>query len=126
MIWSPHTIGDDHPCPGTSVFHATLIVVDHRVGTVSIAVTARPDGPRNCGHVASTGRGSRGMNVVIRNISAAVRVTRTAAVYTVGGIGIARRLAQSGGRASSLATALLSGVLNPRYASASRCGRCGF
>src|SRR5262245_6779404 len=26
---SPQTIGDDHPCPGTSIFQRTFSVVDH-------------------------------------------------------------------------------------------------
>jgi hypothetical protein len=72
MIWSPQTIGDDHPRPGTSARHATFIVVDHVVGSVSIDETARPDGPRNCGHAVSPDDGAAGMNAVTnRTMSAA-------------------------------------------------------
>ena len=64
ITWSPQTIGDDHPRPGTSAFHATLIVVDHFVGSVATAEIARPDGPRNCGHAVSGGAGAAGTKVV--------------------------------------------------------------
>src|SRR5258708_36348756 len=60
MTWSPQTIGEDHPRPGTSAFDDTLIVVDHFVGRVSTGETARPAGPRNCGHVVSAGTGAPG------------------------------------------------------------------
>jgi hypothetical protein len=59
ITWSPQTIGDDQPRPATSAFQATLIVVDHFVGSDSIAETARPPGPRNCGHVVSAGAGTK-------------------------------------------------------------------
>src|SRR5436189_1068428 len=64
-IWSPHTIGDDHARPGISAAHATLIVVDHFVGSVATGETARPDGPRNCGQVLS-GAGA-GTSVVTKS-----------------------------------------------------------
>src|SRR6476469_283029 len=64
ITWSPHTIGDDQPRPGTSAFHDTLIVADHFVGSVSIAETPRPECPRNCGHVVSTGAGASGTSLV--------------------------------------------------------------
>src|SRR6187549_1367893 len=46
----PTTIGDDQPCPGTSIDHFTCSVFDHVVG--SAASGARPfiAGPRNPGH----------------------------------------------------------------------------
>ena len=62
ITWSPQTIGDDHPRPGTSAFQETLIVVDHFVGSVATEEMARPDGPRNCGHAVS-GAGAAGTNV---------------------------------------------------------------
>src|SRR6187455_535869 len=63
--WSPQTIGDDHARPGISAAHATLIVVDHFVGSVATGETARPDGPRNCGQVLS-GAGAAGTSVVTK------------------------------------------------------------
>src|SRR5713101_679022 len=74
MTWSPQTIGEDQPRPGTSTFQATLIVVDHFVGSVAMAETARPDGPRNCGHVVS-GDGAAVTRPVTNRISAARMVT---------------------------------------------------
>src|SRR5215471_6564187 len=78
--WSPQTIGDDQPRPGTSAFHATLIVVDHVFGSESIVDTPRPAWPRNCGHVASAGTGGAGTSAVTKNTMASAM--RTAAVYT--------------------------------------------
>src|SRR4051795_12350125 len=76
---SPQTIGDDQPRPGTSAFHATLVVVDHVVGTLSIADTARPACPRNCGHVLSRGTGAV-TSAVTNAISA--RIACMPRVYT--------------------------------------------
>src|SRR5260221_5612198 len=75
VTWSPHTIGEDQPRPGTSTFHATLIVVDHVVGSVAMADTARPDGPRNCGHVVSGGEGTAATTPVTKRITGTARVT---------------------------------------------------
>ena len=36
---SPQTIGDDHPCPCTSTFHRTFVVVDHVSGTDALSAT---------------------------------------------------------------------------------------
>src|SRR4029077_13643974 len=80
ITWSPQTIGDDQPRPGTSARQPTLIVVDHLTGSVSIADTARPDGPRNCGQVRSGGAGAAGTDAVTTSSSESRR--RTAAVYT--------------------------------------------
>src|SRR3954454_8136458 len=82
IIWSPQTIGEDQPRPGTSARHPTLIVVDHLSGRPSIAETARPAGPRNCGQVRSAGAGAAGMNAVTKNNTAAVRIARTAAIVS--------------------------------------------
>ena len=71
-----HTIGEDHPRPGTSVFHAMLIVVDHVDGSVSIADIARPAGPRNCGQVVSGATGASGTKVVMNRTTATKRFTR--------------------------------------------------
>src|SRR6187551_3083520 len=86
ITWSPHTIGDDQPRPAISARHATLIVVDHLVGSVATDDTARPAGPRNCGQVASTGSGA-GTNAVTNTVSTEPKrryiggsVTRTTAV----------------------------------------------
>src|SRR6187397_430532 len=80
ITWSPQTIGEDQPRPGTSAFQPTLMVVDHFVGSVSIAEIARPDGPRNCGQVRSGGAGASGTSVVMNSSSG--RRNRTAEVYT--------------------------------------------
>src|SRR5260221_13120314 len=45
----PTTTGDDHPCPGTSIFHATFFVVLHSVGTPVEVDNPCPVGPRNWG-----------------------------------------------------------------------------
>src|SRR5215471_17583554 len=74
-IWLPQTIGDDQPRPGTSAFHATLIVVDQVVGSVSIAEIARPAGPRNCGQTVSGGAGAVMRGVTRSSAAAAVRRT---------------------------------------------------
>ncbi len=73
-------MGEDQPRPGTSAFQATLIVVDHFVGSVAIADTARPDGPRNCGQVVSGGAGT-GTKLVTRRTRTAT-MTCTPESYT--------------------------------------------
>src|SRR3954470_20457395 len=81
--WSPHTIGDDQPRPGTSAFHTTFVVVDHVVGSVSMAETARPACPRNCGHVVSVGAGPA-ESIAASPVAARSKdgsITRTTAVY---------------------------------------------
>src|SRR6185436_4907571 len=77
--WLPQTIGDDQPRPGTSAFQATLIVVDHFVGSVSTADTARPWWPRNCGQVVSTGADGPGTSVV--TASRSTSAVRTGQYY---------------------------------------------
>src|SRR3954466_9547956 len=89
ITWSPQTIGEDQPRPGTSALHPTLMVVDHLSGRLSIAETARPAGPRNCGHVRSAGAGATGTNAVTKNNRAAVKIARTVAIV---------RLMKSGNR----------------------------
>src|SRR6185436_6848967 len=83
ITWSPQTIGDDQPRPGTSARHATLIVVDHFVGSVSIDETARPAGPRNCGHTRSGGAGAAGTSVVMKS-SSVERMALTGAIVPRG------------------------------------------
>jgi hypothetical protein len=53
-----------------------LIVVDHFVGSVPTAEIARPDGPRNCGHVESGGAGAARTDVVMNNTRARGADTR--------------------------------------------------
>src|SRR5437899_1528403 len=77
--WLSQTIGDDQPRPGTSVFHATFIVVDHVVGSVSIVETALPAGPRNCGHTVSGGAGA--VTSAVTNNGATNNGTRTRGSY---------------------------------------------
>ena len=45
--------GDDHPRPGTSIFHEICVVASHASGTFSAAEIPCAVGPRNCGHSAS-------------------------------------------------------------------------
>src|SRR5687767_14255324 len=47
---SPQAIGDDHPCPGITVFHATFSVVLQFSGRPAASDTPVEPGPRNCGH----------------------------------------------------------------------------
>src|SRR5262245_35059055 len=44
---SPHTTGDDHPRPGTSVFQTTFFVVSQVFGK-SLPSETPAEGPRNC------------------------------------------------------------------------------
>src|SRR6187549_24844 len=85
--WSPQTIGDDHARPGISAVHATLIVVDHFVGSVASDDTARPAGPRNCGHVASAGTGAAATRGVTKNRRTGIRI-RTGGILHDRGLGV--------------------------------------
>src|SRR5215813_9724847 len=67
ITWSPQTIGDDQPRPGTFTFHATFFVVDQLVGMFLMPDTPRPSGPRNWGQVVSAGTGLRGAMPAARN-----------------------------------------------------------
>jgi hypothetical protein len=46
---SPHTMGDDHPVPGSLIFQRTFFPGPHSVGSFVSAVRLVPLGPRNCG-----------------------------------------------------------------------------
>src|SRR5262245_23801224 len=45
----PHTIGEDHPRPGTSATQATFSLGDQDVGVFVSRETPAASGPRNCG-----------------------------------------------------------------------------
>jgi hypothetical protein len=53
---SSHTIGDDHPCPGIGVFHATFFSGDHSAGTFASDETPCPVGPRKRGQFSALAR----------------------------------------------------------------------
>ena len=50
---SPHTIGDDQPCPGTATFQRMFSVVDHFSGMPAPGAMPLMSWPRNPGHVSS-------------------------------------------------------------------------
>ena len=52
-MWSPQTTGEDHPRPGTVVFHATFSVVLHVSGRPEASTSPEECGPRNCGQLSS-------------------------------------------------------------------------
>jgi hypothetical protein len=45
----PETAGDDHPRPGTGIFHATFFDSLHSIGSPRSGDCPWPPGPRNCG-----------------------------------------------------------------------------
>src|SRR5579863_8147755 len=44
--WFSQMIGDERPCPGTSAFHLTFLVVLHSVGGEALGAVPFPVGPR--------------------------------------------------------------------------------
>ena len=50
---SSQTTGDDQPCPGIGVFHATFFSSDHSVGTFGSEEMPCPVGPRNRGQFSA-------------------------------------------------------------------------
>ncbi len=56
-ILPPHTIGEDHPVPGTSVFQMTFSVCDHLSGSAGSSTTPVDPGPRNCGQLSPASSG---------------------------------------------------------------------
>jgi hypothetical protein len=47
-ILSPHTIGDDDPRPGISIFHRMFFVSLHSIGGFAVRDTPVMSGPRHC------------------------------------------------------------------------------
>src|SRR6476659_10043569 len=50
---SPHTTGDDQPCPAMGTAHLTCSVADHRSGIRAVAATPLISCPRKPGQVSS-------------------------------------------------------------------------
>src|SRR4029453_19074473 len=53
---SPHTIGDECPDPGTSVFHEMFLSGAHSVGSCFSDETPCPPGPRHCAQFSAKTR----------------------------------------------------------------------
>src|SRR5262249_46236836 len=50
---SPHTTGDDQPCPCTPATQRTFLSVDHSSGRPILSAKAEELAPRNCGQLSA-------------------------------------------------------------------------
>ena len=73
---SPQTIGDDHPCPGRSIFHFTFSVADHFSGTLPPGATPFMPCPRNPGQVAEGSGGAAETESATATVQASAAVIR--------------------------------------------------
>src|SRR6187401_889242 len=77
----PATTGDEHPRPGTSIAHLTLVVFDHRSGSRAPRASPSMPGPRNPGH---SGGGTAAATAATMNPATTARRT-IHRMCTVGG-----------------------------------------